>query len=71
MAEKKFKQVCKCEKCGNEAEMLITCSLEPEEDSSAARSMESKPLEAKEKGKTKGHAICSHCGNEADIWLDL
>jgi hypothetical protein len=28
MSEKKFKQVCKCEHCGNEAEMMITCTLE-------------------------------------------
>jgi len=28
MAEKKFKQVCECKNCGNEAEMVITCSLE-------------------------------------------
>jgi hypothetical protein len=32
MVEKKFKQVCHCENCGNEAEMMITCSLEPEEE---------------------------------------
>lgn len=25
---KKFKQVCKCEHCGSEAEMVITCTLE-------------------------------------------
>ena len=66
MAEKKFKQVCKCENCGNEAEMMITCSLEEHEE---------KPIEsstAKEKkSKTKGHAVCSHCGNEADMWVDL
>ena len=22
-------------------------------------------------GKTKGHAVCSHCGGEADIWIDI
>jgi ribosomal protein S14 len=66
MAEKKIKQVCKCENCGNEAEMMITCSLEEHGE---------KPIEpstAKEKkSKTKGHAVCSHCGNEADMWVDL
>ena len=66
MTEKKFKQVCKCENCGNEAEMMITCSLEdhkelPEEPS---------PVPEK-KSKAKGHAVCSHCGNEADMWIDL
>ena len=25
---KKVKQVCKCEKCGNEAEMVVTCTLQ-------------------------------------------
>jgi ribosomal protein S14 len=66
MSEKKFKQVCKCENCGNEAEMMITCSLEEHEE---------KPIEPStvpgEKSKTKGHAVCSHCGNEADMWVDL
>jgi hypothetical protein len=66
MVEKKFKQVCKCENCGNEAEMMITCSLEEHEE---------KPLEpstvSEKKSKTKGHAVCSHCGNEADMWIDL
>ena len=32
MKEKKFKQVCECINCGNEAEMMITCSLKPEEE---------------------------------------
>ena len=66
MPEKKFKQVCECKNCGNEAEMVITCSLEEE-----------KPIEAtpqvvpKSEGNTEGHAVCSHCGGEADIWLDI
>ena len=64
MAEKKFKQVCKCENCGNEAEMMVTCSLEPVEEPAPSGA-------GQEKGKTKGHAVCSHCGNEADIWVDL
>jgi DNA-directed RNA polymerase subunit M/transcription elongation factor TFIIS len=70
MTEKRFKQVCKCEKCGNEAEMMITCSLELEENV-APESMESKASKRREQGKTMGHAVCSHCGGEADIWLDL
>lgn len=64
--EKKIKQMCKCEKCGNEAEMVITCSL-PEEN-------EEKP-EKKDTGesshKLHGTGVCSHCGNEADMWVDL
>lgn len=61
---KKFKQVCECKNCGNEAEMEITCRLEPEETDSA-----SSPGEAGH--KHKGHAVCTSCGNEADIWVDL
>ena len=66
MSEKKFKQVCKCEHCGSEAEMMITCTLE--EDLPA----ETVPVVVPAgEGQTKGHAVCSHCGSEADIWLDL
>ena len=68
MAEKKFKQVCTCKNCGNEAEMMITCSLEPEEE---IPQVESKPDSKTIKKQTKGHSVCSHCGNEADMWLDL
>jgi len=33
MGEKTEKiEVCKCEKCGNEAEMVVTCELVPVED---------------------------------------
>ncbi len=68
MGEKQFKQVCKCESCGNEAEMVVTCSLEEKQPEAPAK----KPkIVAKEEGKTKGHAVCSHCGGEADIWLDV
>jgi hypothetical protein len=68
MTEKKFKQVCACKNCGNEAEMMITCSLEPEEE---IPQVESKPDSKTNKKQIKGHSVCSHCGNEADIWLDL
>jgi transcription elongation factor Elf1 len=66
MAEKKFKQVCECENCGNEAEMLITCTLEEHKEEH-----EETPTASEKKGKTKGHAVCTHCGNEADMWIDL
>jgi hypothetical protein len=68
MAEKKFKQVCECKNCGNEAEMVITCSLEAEQ---AADDTLKPKVVAKGEGKTEGHAVCSHCGGEADIWLDV
>ena len=58
--KKTFRQVCACEKCGNEAEMIITCTLEPVETEAA-----------EEKKKSKGHATCTKCGNEADMWVDL
>jgi hypothetical protein len=66
MPEKTFKQVCACKNCGNEAEMVVTCTL-PE------ALMEAAPPEivSEGEGKTKGHAVCSHCGGEADIWLDI
>jgi hypothetical protein len=66
--EKRFKQVCHCENCGNEAEMIITCSLEPEEE---IPQVESKPATKAIKQQTKGHAVSSYCGNEAEIWLDF
>ena len=65
MAEKKFKQVCECINCGNEAEMTVTCNLVEEAVEKAAPKIVSEA-----KGKTKGHAVCSHCGGEADIWVD-
>ena len=66
MAEKKFKHVCECKNCGNEAEMVITCSLEEEKlDTATPR------IVPKDQGNTSGHAVCSHCGGEADIWLDV
>ena len=67
MAEKKFKQVCECKNCGNEAEMMITCTLG---DAPQAEPSAPPRVVPKEQGKTKGHAVCSHCGGEADIWLD-
>jgi hypothetical protein len=65
MKEKKFKQVCECKNCGNEAEMVVTCRLEDHQ-------ADATPIISKKaKGHTKGHAVCSQCGGEADIWLDV
>lgn len=52
------KMVCECEKCGNEAEMIIKCHLEPDPESP-----EEKPVEKKTR-------VCTLCGNEADMILD-
>ncbi|MFC1504936.1 hypothetical protein ACFL5W_00320 [Thermodesulfobacteriota bacterium] len=65
---KTVKQVCKCENCGNEAEMMITCALEglESDDSSQAESHDHKHA-----NQAKGTATCTHCGNEADMWVDI
>ena len=68
MIEKKIKTVCKCENCGNEAEMVVTCSLEEENIEPSDDAPVVTPLE---KAQAKGHGVCTHCGNEADMWVDL
>ena len=65
------KEVCKCVSCGNEAEMMVTCSLpdngdEPGDVSQAETAGATSPPK-----KVKGTATCSHCGNEADMWINL
>lgn len=67
---KKLTRVCKCENCGNEAEMVVTCSLE---DLDAPHSHETPSQQPEKKSggkKIKGSATCKHCGNEADMWID-
>ena len=64
------RQVCKCENCGNEAEMVVTCSL-PESAPEAAAPQSSSSRSAAPAPKVKGQATCTHCGNEADMWIDL
>ena len=63
--KKTVKKVCRCENCGNESEMTITCSLEETEVKKAPEAK--KP----EHVHVKGSATCSHCGNEADMWIDI
>jgi hypothetical protein len=63
MAEKEIRKICKCASCGNESEMTITCSLDLNEASDTRSDSDLTP-------RTKGLAVCSHCGNEADIWVD-
>ena len=58
MTEKR--EVCHCEKCGNEAEMIVTCELI---DVPAA------PKPAKQ--QQKEHRVCTVCGNEADMIIDF
>lgn len=66
------KKVCHCHNCGNESEMVITCSL-PEEtqEENKLSSQKEGTAESKESKKVKGTGVCSHCGNEADMWIDI
>jgi DNA-directed RNA polymerase subunit M/transcription elongation factor TFIIS len=69
------KQVCRCENCGNEAEMVVTCSLpdvEPEKTEPVPPEAERREAQGEqEQDKVKGTATCSTCGNEADMWIDI
>ncbi len=65
-----FKQVCTCQNCGNEAEMIITCSLEPDEEVVMEHTPDTKESKPARKQRT-GQAICTHCGNEAEILVDF
>jgi hypothetical protein len=66
--EKTVKRVCTCEKCGNESEMTVHCSLVAVEDEPAA---EAKAPKAPEPRRAHGTGVCTHCGNEADMWVEL
>jgi ribosomal protein S14 len=65
------KQVCRCENCGNEAEMSFTCTL-PEHDHDTEKVEDHAQQQPPDKKRqVKGSAVCEHCGNEADMWIDL
>jgi hypothetical protein len=66
MGQIQKKKVCKCENCGNEAEMVVTCTLA---DAKPKQLSPSKDAETSK--KVMGTAVCSHCGNEADMWIDI
>jgi DNA-directed RNA polymerase subunit M/transcription elongation factor TFIIS len=71
---KTVKQVCKCTNCGNEAEMVVTCSLEDVEpvDDEGRQGPAAAASEASgAHRRVKGTGTCTHCGNEADMWVDL
>jgi len=71
MSELVKKEVCKCENCGNEAEMVVTCSLaDGDEKENLASAPETSPEPQPEK-RVKGTATCTQCGNESDMWIDL
>jgi len=68
---KTIKKVCECKNCGNEAEMTITCSLDDlEEQQESTAAAPSDTDEKQLKKPIRGHATCSHCGGEADMWID-
>jgi DNA-directed RNA polymerase subunit M/transcription elongation factor TFIIS len=68
--KKTKKEKCTCKNCGNESEMTFTCSLADEEISETSEEIDAKHLEHAHR-KMKGTAVCTHCGNEADMWIDL
>lgn len=70
MSEITRKQVCKCENCGNEAEMVVTCTL-PDAESPADPPAEAQSGTSGHTHRVKGQATCTRCGNEADMWIDL
>ena len=65
---KTVKQVCKCENCGNESEMIVTCSLEDIETDDQAQA---DTHDHAHPHQAKGTATCTNCGNEADMWVDI
>ena len=65
------KEVCKCENCGNEAEMVVTCSLPDVEMKKGALSGTDSGQETVSEKRVKGTATCTNCGNEADMWIDI
>jgi DNA-directed RNA polymerase subunit M/transcription elongation factor TFIIS len=71
MAQLVKKEVCRCVNCGNEAEMTFTCNLPETKHAPAddARKGEAGQRAAKEKVRATG--TCTHCGNEADMWIEL
>ena len=70
MADIVKKQVCRCVNCGNEAEMIFTCSL-PEATAAPAQPDRSAAHRTEPAHQVKAVGTCSHCGNEADMWVDL
>lgn len=71
MSEIVKKEVCKCENCGNEAEMVVTCSLPDVETENGAVSDTKSGQETETEKRVMGTATCTQCGNEADMWIDL
>ena len=71
MSEIVKKEVCKCENCGNEAEIVVTCSLPDVEAQDGAVSDSDSSQETEIEKRVMGTATCTNCGNEADMWIDI
>lgn len=68
---KTVKQTCTCKNCGNESEMVITCTLEDIHEHTE-KTPSSEPEKSKApKQQVKGSGTCTHCGNESDMWVDI
>ena len=68
---KTVKQTCTCKNCGNESEMIITCTLEDIHEHTE-ETPPSEPEKSKaSKQQVKGSGTCTHCGNESDMWIDI
>ena len=61
--KRQMMEVCSCENCGNEAEMVVTCEFIPVEDVQ-------KKAAGVEK-QEKRSFTCTNCGSEADTIVDL
>jgi DNA-directed RNA polymerase subunit M/transcription elongation factor TFIIS len=70
MSNVEKRQLCKCENCGNEAEMVVTCSLPDAPENPPQETAVENKADGAPPHKVKGHATCTHCGNEADMWID-
>jgi hypothetical protein len=57
-------EVCKCENCGNEGEMTVTCELVdvPHEHKSGKKATKKQEIKS---------FTCTKCGNEAEMVIDL
>ena len=71
MGEIVKKEICKCENCGNEAEMVVTCSLPDVNANNDAKHDPDSDQKTASPKKVKGSATCTNCGNEADMWIDI
>ena len=68
---KKVKQTCTCKDCGNESEMVITCTLEDIHEHTGKTPSDEPEKPKASKQRVKGSGTCTHCGSEADMWIDI